>query len=121
MTEEIDRGLLKLYEVGQKLGKGAYGIVWKATEKKNKETVALKKIFGACEQPIRAAKVAAAATASWALLATVVICRCLACPALPPHRWAELSASPPHRSHRPSALLARRRLPKCHGRPADVP
>ena len=30
-----------------KLGKGAYGIVWKAVEKKNREPVAIKKVFDA--------------------------------------------------------------------------
>ena len=48
----VDKSVLRKYEVQQKLGKGAYGIVWKATEKKGQEkeprTVALKKIFGAC-------------------------------------------------------------------------
>lgn len=29
------------------MGKGAYGIVWKAIEKKNREVVAVKKIFDA--------------------------------------------------------------------------
>ena len=47
MTEEIDKYLLRKYEVAQKLGKGAYGIVWKAYDKKSKDTVALKKIFDA--------------------------------------------------------------------------
>ena len=47
MTEEIDKHVTRKYEVAQKLGKGAYGIVWKATDKKSKETVALKKIFDA--------------------------------------------------------------------------
>ncbi|GAB4820389.1 hypothetical protein N2152v2_007435 [Parachlorella kessleri] len=47
MTEEIDRHVLKKYEIQQKLGKGAYGIVWRAVDKKTKETVALKKIFDA--------------------------------------------------------------------------
>ena len=48
MSEEIDKHVLKHYEVAQKLGKGAYGIVWKAHHKKGgKETVALKKIFDA--------------------------------------------------------------------------
>ena len=47
MTEEVDKHLLRKYEVAQKLGKGAYGIVWKAYDKKTKETVALKKIFDA--------------------------------------------------------------------------
>lgn len=46
-SEEIDKSVLKKYEVAQKLGKGAYGIVWRAKEKKSQETVALKKIFDA--------------------------------------------------------------------------
>ena len=36
MTEEVDKHLLRKYEVAQKLGKGAYGIVWKAYDKKTK-------------------------------------------------------------------------------------
>ena len=47
MTEEVDKHVLRKYEVGQKLGKGAYGVVWKAVDKKSKDTVALKKIFDA--------------------------------------------------------------------------
>ncbi len=65
MTEEIDRHVLRKYEVQQKLGKGvgcnllfvfflivsfgaqAYGIVWKSLDKKTRDTVALKKIFDA--------------------------------------------------------------------------
>lgn len=47
MSEEIDRHVTRKYEVMQKLGKGAYGIVWRAVDKKSKETVALKKIFDA--------------------------------------------------------------------------
>jgi len=73
MTEEIDKHVLKKYEIQQKLGKGvsfvscpdcniphsntepsivcpllqAYGIVWRAVDKKTRETVALKKIFDA--------------------------------------------------------------------------
>ena len=39
--------MLRKYEVIQKLGKGAYGIVWRAMDKKTKEVVALKKIFDA--------------------------------------------------------------------------
>jgi len=46
-TEDIDKHVLRKYEVLQKLGKGAYGVVWKAIDKKTKETVALKKIFDA--------------------------------------------------------------------------
>uniref|UniRef100_A0A7S2HTT0 Mitogen-activated protein kinase n=1 Tax=Haptolina brevifila TaxID=156173 RepID=A0A7S2HTT0_9EUKA len=47
MSEEIDRHVLRKYEVVQKLGKGAYGIVWRAIDKRTKEVVALKKIFDA--------------------------------------------------------------------------
>lgn len=47
MSEDIDRHVLRKYEVLQKLGKGAYGIVWKAIDKKTKETVAMKKCFDA--------------------------------------------------------------------------
>eukprot|EP01133_Synstelium_polycarpum_P008475 gene8475-9967_t len=46
-SEDIDKHVARKYEVSQKLGKGAYGIVWKATDRKTKETVALKKIFDA--------------------------------------------------------------------------
>ena len=45
---EIDRHVLRRYEVQSKLGKGAYGIVWRAMDKKrNRADVALKKIFDA--------------------------------------------------------------------------
>ncbi len=47
MTEEIEAHILKKYEGFQKLGKGAYGIVWKAIDRKTKEIVALKKCFDA--------------------------------------------------------------------------
>eukprot|EP00747_Dinoflagellata_sp_TGD_P186983 gnl/TRDRNA2_/TRDRNA2_44405_c0_seq1.p1 gnl/TRDRNA2_/TRDRNA2_44405_c0~~gnl/TRDRNA2_/TRDRNA2_44405_c0_seq1.p1 ORF type:complete len:493 (-),score=99.51 gnl/TRDRNA2_/TRDRNA2_44405_c0_seq1:174-1652(-) len=47
MSEEIDRHVLRKYEIVQKLGRGAYGIVWKATDKKTREVVALKKCFDA--------------------------------------------------------------------------
>jgi len=47
MSEEIDRHVLRKYEIVQKLGKGAYGIVWKSVDRRNGETVALKKIFDA--------------------------------------------------------------------------
>jgi serine/threonine protein kinase len=47
MSEGIDTHILRHYEVQKRLGKGAYGIVWKATDKRSKEVVALKKIFDA--------------------------------------------------------------------------
>jgi len=47
MTEEVEQHILERYEILQKLGKGAYGIVWKAIDKKYKQTVAVKKVFDA--------------------------------------------------------------------------
>jgi len=47
MTEEIDKHILRKYEICQKLGKGAYGVVWKAIDKRNRQVVALKKCFDA--------------------------------------------------------------------------
>ncbi|XP_076766373.1 mitogen-activated protein kinase 15 isoform X1 [Xylocopa sonorina] len=44
---EIDTHVSKHYDIVRRLGKGAYGIVWKGIDKKNKETVAVKKIFDA--------------------------------------------------------------------------
>mmetsp|Transcript_62617 Transcript_62617/g.135955 ORF Transcript_62617/g.135955 Transcript_62617/m.135955 type:complete len:444 (-) Transcript_62617:119-1450(-) len=46
-NEEIDRHVARKYEIVQKLGRGAYGIVWKAIDKKTREVVALKKCFDA--------------------------------------------------------------------------
>ncbi len=43
----VDTHILRYYEIQKRLGKGAYGIVWKATDKRSKEVVALKKIFDA--------------------------------------------------------------------------
>ncbi|GMH42648.1 hypothetical protein BSKO_10567 [Bryopsis sp. KO-2023] len=47
MSEEIDKHVLRKYEIQQKLGKGAYGIVWRAVDRRTRQTVALKKIFDA--------------------------------------------------------------------------
>jgi len=47
MSEEVEQHVLKRYEIVQKLGKGAYGVVWKCINKKDKSVVALKKIFDA--------------------------------------------------------------------------
>ncbi|XP_034485740.1 extracellular signal-regulated kinase 7 [Drosophila innubila] len=44
---ELDQNVERYFEVRKRLGKGAYGIVWKATDKRKKETVALKKIYDA--------------------------------------------------------------------------
>jgi len=47
MSEEVEQHILEKYELIQKLGKGAYGIVWKAMDKKYKQVIALKKVFDA--------------------------------------------------------------------------
>src|SRR3990167_3966084 len=47
MTEEIEPHIYMKYEIKQRLGKGAYGVVWKAVEKKTRVNVALKKVFDA--------------------------------------------------------------------------
>ncbi|XP_060663268.1 extracellular signal-regulated kinase 7 [Drosophila nasuta] len=44
---ELDQNVERYFEVRKRLGKGAYGIVWKATDKRKKDTVALKKIYDA--------------------------------------------------------------------------
>ncbi|CAD8150104.1 unnamed protein product [Paramecium pentaurelia] len=43
----VEEHILKLYEIHDFKGKGAYGIVWKATDKQTKQQVALKKVFDA--------------------------------------------------------------------------
>ncbi|EUD66448.1 CMGC/MAPK/ERK7 protein kinase [Plasmodium inui San Antonio 1] len=45
--EQIDESVLKKYDIVRKIGKGAYGIVYKAKCKRNRKIVAVKKIFGA--------------------------------------------------------------------------
>ena len=47
MSDDIEKHILRRYEICQKLGKGAYGIVWKAIDKRTRQTVALKKCFDA--------------------------------------------------------------------------
>nr|AZL94363.1 peroxiredoxin 1 [Nephromyces sp. MMRI] len=47
MGEEVDQHVLSRYGILEKVGKGAYGIVWKSFERKTGTVVALKKIFGA--------------------------------------------------------------------------
>lgn len=47
MSEDVEQQIREKYELYKRLGKGAYGIVWKATDKRTKDTVALKKIFDA--------------------------------------------------------------------------
>ncbi|KAA0710314.1 Mitogen-activated protein kinase 15 [Triplophysa tibetana] len=44
---EVEEHITSKYEIKRRLGKGAYGIVWKAVDRKTGETVAIKKIFDA--------------------------------------------------------------------------
>ncbi|ELP93442.1 mitogen-activated protein kinase, putative [Entamoeba invadens IP1] len=45
--DDIEPKILTKYDIIQKIGKGAYGVVWKAVDRKTQEVVALKKIFDA--------------------------------------------------------------------------
>ncbi|KAI1729969.1 protein kinase domain-containing protein [Ditylenchus destructor] len=47
MSEDVDTHICERYEIHKRLGKGAYGIVWKATDRRSGDTIALKKIFDA--------------------------------------------------------------------------
>ncbi|TRZ01702.1 hypothetical protein DNTS_003588 [Danionella cerebrum] len=44
---EVEEHIASKYEIKRRLGKGAYGIVWKAVDRRSGETVAVKKIFDA--------------------------------------------------------------------------
>lgn len=46
-VEEVDKHVQRKYDIGQKLGKGAYAVVFKGVDKKSKAVVAIKKIFDA--------------------------------------------------------------------------
>ncbi|OHS93308.1 Extracellular signal-regulated kinase 2 [Tritrichomonas foetus] len=45
--ENLDQQILRRYDIIQKIGKGAYGIVFRARDKQTDQVVALKKVFGA--------------------------------------------------------------------------
>lgn len=47
MPDEVEDHIVKKYDIKKRLGKGAYGIVWKAADRKTNKIVALKKIFDA--------------------------------------------------------------------------
>ncbi|XP_040322638.1 mitogen-activated protein kinase 15-like, partial [Herpailurus yagouaroundi] len=44
---EVDHQVAQRYLLKRRLGKGAYGIVWKAVDRRTGEVVAIKKIFDA--------------------------------------------------------------------------
>ncbi|GCB84154.1 hypothetical protein scyTo_0024594, partial [Scyliorhinus torazame] len=44
---EVDENINHKYQLKRRLGKGAYGIVWKAIDRQTGEVVAVKKIFDA--------------------------------------------------------------------------
>ena len=47
MSEEIESHVLRKYDIIQKVGKGTYGVVWKALDRKTEELIAIKKIYDA--------------------------------------------------------------------------
>ncbi|CAI8043389.1 Mitogen-activated protein kinase 15 [Geodia barretti] len=46
-TTDVEEHVLRNYEIRRRIGKGAYGIVWKSVDRRTGEIVALKKIFDA--------------------------------------------------------------------------
>ena len=46
-NEKIEEHILERFDIVEKLGMGAYGVVWKAIKKKDQHTVAVKKVFDA--------------------------------------------------------------------------
>lgn len=51
MSEDIERHVLRKFDICQRLGKGAYGVVWKAVDKRSRAVIALKKCFEAFRNP----------------------------------------------------------------------
>jgi len=47
MEDNVEPDIIRRFLLHKKIGKGAYGVVYKATDKKTKELVALKKLYGA--------------------------------------------------------------------------
>lgn len=54
MSKIIDAHIQKEYKIGELLGSGAYGHVWRVEEKKTGNKFALKKVFGAFRNNIDA-------------------------------------------------------------------
>lgn len=46
-SESVEKHVLTRYELCQRLGKGAFGIVWKVIEKNSRKVLALKKCYDA--------------------------------------------------------------------------
>lgn len=47
MSGDVEAHIIRKYEIQTQLGKGAYGIVWRAVDRRTKQVVAVKKIFDA--------------------------------------------------------------------------
>ena len=45
MSENIEDHIFNKFEIIKKLGKGAYGVVWKAIDRKSGRIIALKKVI----------------------------------------------------------------------------
>jgi hypothetical protein len=53
MTEEvIDKLIVRKFDLVKQVGKGAYGVVWRAIDKSTHQTVAVKKCFEAFRSAI---------------------------------------------------------------------
>eukprot|EP00965_Chrysotila_dentata_P111683 3692823-Pleurochrysis_carterae.AAC.2 len=91
-TEAGATHVLRKYELQQKLGKGAYAVVFKAIDKKHKSVVALKKIFDAFQvSATNSARVFLCTPEMFIsdrvpLFALPIFC-CLVCRCCAPTRW----------------------------------
>lgn len=54
MSKNIDAHILKQFKIGELMGSGAYGHVWKVQNKIDGKRYALKKVFGAFRNNIDA-------------------------------------------------------------------
>ncbi|KAG8344667.1 Protein kinase domain [Trypanosoma vivax] len=54
MSTEIEPHILRKYEIQAQLGQGAYGIVWRAVDRRTRQMVALKKIYDAFQNAMDA-------------------------------------------------------------------
>ena len=46
-SDHVEKHVLRRLELAQRLGRGAYGVVWKVIEKRSRAVIALKKCFDA--------------------------------------------------------------------------